>query len=511
VWLIPLVVFGLFWAEVDHLAAIVAVVVAGGYFFVIQRRVTTAITVLVVLILFNSALLPLLYKAGLSASVVQAASLWKEGIVAGSALALVRRQSWHRLDALDVAALAFLAVGTAYLLVPGLFVHGSGASLSLYDRALGWRSDVLYVAVFLIFRHLHLGRAVVDRIFRRVVVAVSVVAAIGIFEALFSSTWNHFAVKDLGVTTYRYLVLHEQPSAQFNLNDVRTFALLHGHPILRIGSVLFDYIAVGFVFAIGLGIAAEMLARGNAPRWVYGCVPLIGAGLLLTQTRSAIFAGIVAVAFALRRREGKRLGDRARFARVLAVLLIVSLPIVLATGLLQRIGSAPTSNALHQSRVSAALNVIKENPLGQGLATAGGGGGAIVLMQRTTFGTVPLISESQFLQVGTELGVLGLASYAAMVVLLLRHLLRRREIDRLSQAPAAMSSIAVGTFAGVLVTQAFVSVELAFVFWGLAGLAAGVADQEGVEGDGPDDDGHAAAVDRERRPAMNDTATIAPL
>jgi hypothetical protein len=474
--LAPVAVFILIWSTVDHLSAVVAALVGAGYLFLVQRRVATAVTVLLVVLLFNSALLPLAFKAGLSPSVVRSLSYWKEGIVLGSLLALWRRRPFRRPDALDIAALGFVALGTAYLLLPRLFIGSAGgSSLSFYDRALGWRSDVLYVMVFLVFRHLRLGRALVDQILRRVLVVVTATAVIGIFEALFSSTWNNFAVHVLGVTNYRHAVLHTQPSAVFHLNDVRTFAILQGHQILRIGSVLFDYIAIGFVFAVGLGIAAEIVARGRAPRWVYASLPVLGIALLLTQTRSAIVAGLVATAFALRRRAGKGLGDRSRLARILAVLLVAALPFVILTGLLQRFGSAPHSDTQHRSSLSTGINAMKLYPMGLGLGTAAGGG--LIAFQANTNPTPDVvISESQYLQVGTQLGFIGLGLYLATVLLLIRRLLLRSHDDPLSLAPSAVSNVVIGASIGVIFTQAYVSVELAVLLWGLAGLAVSVVD-----------------------------------
>lgn len=508
VWLVPVGVFFGIWAGAGHLAVIVAVLVGAGFFFLVQRRVATAVSALLILVLFDLILLPLAFKLGLSVSMVKALAYWKEGVVAGSFVALWHRRPLRRLDALDIAVLAYVALGTAYLLLPHLFVgHAAGSGLSLSVRASAWKVDVVDVAVFMIFRHLRLGRAEVDRILDRVLLVVLAVAIIGIFEAAFPSSWNHLAVTDLGVTRYEHLVIGYQPSSAFNLHDIRVYSLVHGHRVIRVGSVMFNNLAVGFVFAIGLGTAAELVARGRARWWIYGSLLVVGGALLLTETRSGIIAGAIAMLVALRRRAGKALGDRHRLALVLAALVVITVPFIVATGTLQRFLSAPRSNAAHQSSFVQGVDVLRSYPLGRGLGTAAGAGQQAAAQQAPSGDAVKIVvTESQYLQIGTQLGIIGLALYVTVLALMLRRLLLRQRDDPLAVAPAAMSNVVAGTVVGLLFTQAFVDSKLAVLFWGLAGLAVSVVDDRL---DGPRADGAVADEPTEisRTATMRPTAT----
>ncbi|MGI8751457.1 MAG: O-antigen ligase family protein [Acidimicrobiales bacterium] len=509
VWFVPVATFVVIWASGAHVGALVAVLAGAGFLLLVQRRAATAASVLLLVILFNLILLSVAFKAGLSISTVKALAYWKEGIIAGCAVALWHRRPWRRLDALDIAAIAYVGLGTAYLLVPHLFIGNAvGSTLSFYARASQWKTDVLYVAVFFTFRHLRLGRDTVDRILERVLPVVVVVALIGILEAVFSGTWNHLAVTDLGVTRYEHLVVGYQQSTAFNVHDIRSYSMIHGHRVVRVGSVLFNNLAVGFVFALGLGTAAELVARGRARWWVYVSLPILGSALLLTQTRSAIIAGIIATLIALRRRAGKTVRDRIHLARILGALLVLILPFVLATGTLQRFLSAPTSNADHQSAFTQGVDVIRSHPMGRGLGTAAGGGQqAAAQKNQFTADSPVIVTESQYLQIGTQLGIVGLALYVTVLVLMLRRLLLRKRDDPVSLAPAAMSNVFAGALIGLLFTQAFVDFELAVLFWGLAGLAVGVVD-ECADAPRPVDPGSDGRIESGGTTTMPSTTTI---
>ncbi|MDQ6782819.1 MAG: O-antigen ligase family protein [Actinomycetota bacterium] len=476
VWAIPLPVFLLVLVDHAHLAVLVAILFGTGFLVLVGRRPAAAISALLVLLVFNTALLAVLFRIGLPASVVRGLGYWKEGVVIGALLELIRRAKPLRPDALDIVAGTYAALGTLYLLLPRLAVgHAIGSSISLSNRALGWRSDVVYVAIFLIVRHLRFERRTIEAIFRRLLVVAVVAAVAGVLELVASGTWNHVAVSDLGVQTYRHIVLHQQPGPGFHLDDVRVYGHIGSHQFVRIGSVLFDYLGIGFIFVIGLGTAAELIVRGRASRWIYAAFPVMIVALLLTQTRSAILAGAAATVWALWPRAGRLRSQRIRFARILAVLVVAVVPLALATGALDRFSGGTGSNSEHRSGFTAGISVMGANPLGRGLSTGAGGGQLVVQRQR---GVTPVVfvTEDQYLQVGTQLGIAGLVLYLATVVLLLRRLLARSPADASTFAPPAMANIAVGTLLGAIFTLPFVGVDVAWIFWGLAGLAISALD-----------------------------------
>jgi hypothetical protein len=131
----------------------------------------------------------------------------------------------------------------------------------------------------------------------------------------------------------------------------------------------------------------------------------------------------------------------------------------------------------HRDAASIGISVMEHDPLGRGLSTAAGGGQLVANRTTTTATTSVLVTESQYLQVGTQIGVAGLALYLGLVLLLLRHLMRRG-----ASADAnvrALATAVAATAVGVVFLQPFTDPEVAWTFWGVAGLAAGVADSLG--------------------------------
>lgn len=440
---------------------------------VAARHVIGTVNVLVVCVLFNLAGLALLYHVGLPASAVKALSLWKLVAVIGLALAVLARGKLRRPDLLEAAALVYVVLGTLYFLWPGFFVgQAAGAHLSTYERALGWRGDVFYILVFVVFRRLRLAPDVVDRLLTRFVGVAVVMALFGIFEAAVPSAFDALAVHGLGVPQYEHDIVGYQPSSAFSLHSVLVYSGANHTGLLRVGSLLVDYLSVGFVFAIALGIVADRLARDpRRPRLWVALVVLVAA-TVLTETRSAIVAAAVALLMALRHRAGKPLWARAYLARALAAGLVVAVPVVGASGILSRFLHAPQSNAIHKHAFRGGLTSLVHAPFGNGLGAAEGGAQILLAGMGAS-----VVTEDQYLQIGAVMGYPGLLLYLVVVGGTLVVLLRRDRDGPGSPAPSAMSNAAVGCFVGALLTQAFTNLELSMSFWALAGMAVGVVDQ----------------------------------
>jgi hypothetical protein len=460
----------------------IAAVITIGLVVAICRRPTFALTALLVFLPFQQLAFAGLYRLGGPAEVVRSMAQWKEAFIVGLLVAGIRK-AWterHPLDALDVLGFLYVALGVGYMLVPGLFVGDAlGSSLDLTTRLLGWRTDVLYVALFLACRHLRLAGEVVSRLSRRFLVTAMIVAAIGFFEFCFPSTWNNIVVNWFDVPHYKLDVLNVVPGTDPYLFDVRVYTSVAGHDVLRIGSVLLQYWALGYYMVIAAALCADRIVRGLARTWHYVALTMCGAAVLLTETRSAVFALVVVLAVTqFRRSQGAERSSSARvkFSLVVAAIAVVAVPAALALGLVDRFNGEDdfSSNESHHNSFDVSYGVLVDHPLGRGLSTAAGAG------QRADVNGV-VVTETQFLQIGTQLGLVGLALWVAFVVnsiiTLGRAALRAPPWAETSVVTATRTAI-IGLFAAGTFLQVFIEFTLSWSIWILAGLALGAVERE---------------------------------
>jgi O-antigen ligase len=121
--------------------------------------------------------------------------------------------------------------------------------------------------------------------------------------------------------------------------------------------------------------------------------------------------------------------------------------------------TATSANDIRSNALRTGLNDIIVQPLGRGPGTAG----------PASFRTdhTARISENYYLQIGQEVGILGLLIFAVINIFVGLELWRRRR-DLLAQV--LLASLAGITFINML-SHAWTDDTLAYLWWGLAGIA----------------------------------------
>lgn len=118
-----------------------------------------------------------------------------------------------------------------------------------------------------------------------------------------------------------------------------------------------------------------------------------------------------------------------------------------------------SSNEVRASAISSALKDIEKHPLGGGPGTAGPA-------SFRNSGHEPKIAENYFLQIGQEVGVVGMMALVAIMMIAGYQLWQRRD-DQLAK-------VLLATFVGItfinLVSHAWADDTLAYIWWGLAGI-----------------------------------------
>lgn len=476
-WLLPagilglIAVSGLLRGELLLAALFALVVVAFA-----ARRPDLALLALIALLPFQGFVLAKLYAWGVPSEVVRPLGGWKEALALGVVVAGLQgyRASRKPLDALDWLAIGFIGLAAVYALLPGLFAPDAPQDSDV--RSLALRQSAGFVILFLAARHARLPGAFLERAMRTAFAVGSAIAAIAIYEYFFSDAWNEFVVETIQYGHYQVQVLNVFPP---NALDYRVYGHIAGEEIIRVGSVFLGPLSLGFYLLVGFAVGIERVVRGGARPAVVAALFVVGAALLLSQTRSALIGALIIAALAFRFAPGRRGGRRIQFAFVLVIGLLVALPAASSTGLADRASTTASSddpNATdHLEALRDGVESLVEHPLGQGLGTSAGIG------QR--FQQAAIISENNYLQVGNEIGIPAMATFVFLTVLAILRL-RRAALKDPDVGIAAIWTAATGLAVGAFFLHTWNDFAVSWTLWGLAGAALGIGARRSPQGTG---------------------------
>lgn len=468
-WAVPVVVAAfVYHSQGAYLQRAIAALVAVIIVLVASRRPDRSLLVLIALLPVQALLLAQLYTWGLPAQIVRPLAGWKEALGIGVVIAGVRgfAAAQRRLDRLDKGALAYVAVVAIYAVVPRLFAAGAPTSSSV--RSLGFRESAGFVLLLLAARHADLPDDFMRRATNVVLAVGAAVAAIGIYEYVAPGSWNNFVVDHVRYLQYQVQILHSVPSS---LTDIRRYGYVGGHKFLRTGSVFLDPTPAGFFMVLPFAIAVERRLHAHTSRAGTALLALFSVALVLTQTRAALVAALVVCVLAARPAAGRTTNRRLQFAFVFAAGLVLLVPAAAASGLSQRVTTTGSvqdqSSSDHVRSFWDGVHAVADRPIGYGLGTSAGIG------QRFSKGTVT-VPENQYLEVGIETGVLAMALFIGLTVMMLRRLAwaSRRVVDI---GVTATRSAGVGLAIGACLLPAYNEFAVSWAFWALAGAAIGSA------------------------------------
>ncbi len=473
VWALPVIVLLAVYASPPHLLSAqtaLSALVALGIVVLAAKRPGRSILILIVLFPFQTFILSLLYKAGLPASLAYHLGSWKELLAIGVVIAGAKNliATGRRLDMLDQLALAFVALVALYALLQPAIVPGAPSTSSL--RLLGFRETAGLVLVLFGARHAPLGAGFARRAGTTLIAVGAIVSALGVYEALDPSGWNQFVINTIHYPQYELGVLHTRLA---NPANITIYGSVGGGKIVRIGSVFVDELILSFWLVLPFAAAFERVVRRTATPPVLVSAILIGAALLLTQTRSAILAGVIVAFLALQPAAGRPRHWRTQVALVLAGVALLAVPLAFTSHLANRVAAtnsaADNSSAGHISGLSNGLSTVASHPLGRGLST-GAGTGQRYHVANTT------IPENQYLEIGDEVGVLPMLVFIALTVVVLVRLRRaaREDDDPLTTAAWAAG---VGLAVSALFLQTWVDFGVAWTYWGIAGAMLGLTER----------------------------------
>ncbi len=463
---------------------------------VVWRRPVVALYVFIVGLAVHNAVMAALYSAGVRGSTLTAITAWKE-ILLAVALARVARDAVRerrlpfRFGVADGFALAFAVVCLVYAVVPQSALDGLAGRKAV---ALALRHDVVPVAAYFLGRSLRLGRADLRRLAWTLLGTAGLVATLGLLDVYLIPIgwWRTNGVVDyfhkhLG---YDYHGTGENPRVA-GLPENFIFNVGGDKPFLRrLVSTFLSPLASSYLFVVALVGAAAVMRKRRTIAIVL--LVLAAAGLLWTFSRSSLLAvavGLVVLA-AVQRRPWLLAG--AAVVVVVAVGWAHVFPRIAPTGNWTKAdlvyqhalaaahpGASNSASSASESSLSEHWQSLKDgirtvihHPQGYGLGNVG---------QTASRTNTPLkAGESNYTELGAEVGVLGAALFVGWCVALLVGLVRAGREDPWAAALA-------GAFAAILAlamqTDVIGDPWVAYCVWLLGGaLVAGGAARASVAG-----------------------------
>jgi hypothetical protein len=435
---------------------------------VVWRRPVAALYVFVVGLAVHNAAMAALYAAGVRGSTLTAIAAWKE-ILLVVALARVIRDSAverrlpFRPRAVDWLALAYGALVVLYALIPQSALGGAAGHHAI---ALAAKHDLVPVGAYFLGRSLALSREELRRIAWTLLGTAAFVATLGLVDvyAVPIGWW-----RGNGVVAY----FHKQLGYDYHGTGGLPENFIYNtgseqHFLRRLVSTFLSPLASGYLMVVAL----LLLPRR---RIAVALAAVAFAGLLWTFSRSSLVAlagGLVVLALASR--------DWRPLA-LAVVVVVVSVgwahvfPKIGPTGhwtkadLVQQRQSAAKSgpasgSALsenepslreHWTELKDGIHTVVHHPQGFGLGNVG--------QTASRTGTPIKAGESNYTEMGAELGILGALLWIAWGLALLVALWRARSV-RMAAAFAAILALAIQT-------DVIGDPWVAYVVWALAGTS----------------------------------------
>ena len=367
-------------------------------------------------------------------------AVWKEGllmiILLGAGMELLfgrmKNEKWKvkniRFDMIDGFIAALIALS--------IFASIFHSSFSIFHYALGFKYDFIPLVSFLILRRVSWSDCFLPRAERALLGVGVIVALYGIVTFFLPAgffTW-------LGYSDLHSLYVPDGPLAAFQQ--------IGGSSLRRIQSTMSGPNQMGLWLMIPWGVCIASLVRKNVTSLLrYFVLACIAIALLLTFSRSAWIGATIIALLGV----GSLL-PRMVFWRVTAALGALVLIIAVTVSLLvPSVFIRFSSSRDHYLRPMEAVRSIIAHPLGQGLGSAGPASNrvsdACVFLDAGADATwakdrpdlcvfvgdaqvqpadrdcnCPFIPENWYLQIGVELGVLGLILYAMFIIFIVWHL-----------------------------------------------------------------------------------------
>jgi hypothetical protein len=380
--------------------------------------------------------------------------LWKEGLLALLALGVLyvltrdakrRRQFIHSRLAWLMAA--YLAVQTVWGIAAYVTHHVSAKALGY-----GWISNTRFLIFFLVVGIIATYAAKLKKVWPTIVIGpLTIVVVFGLLQ-YFILPYDFMTHLGYSATTI------------FPYEDIN-----HNVHYIRIMSTLRGANPLGAYLLVGLCLVLALWRKQH--KWVYGVIAGAGVLALTLSFSRAAWAGFALSVAVLLWASLKR----SPVLNFVAVGTVSCAVLAAGTGLALRHNATfqniffhtqehsavqTTSDQGHASALQSGLHDAWREPLGRGPGTAGPAS-----VYNT--GHPTRIAENYFVQIAQETGWIGLALFGALSFWVAQMLWRRRDQALALGLLAALVGVSFVNF----LSHAWADDTLAYLWWGLAGIA----------------------------------------
>lgn len=472
----PLAVLGLVAVAVLVLFAAVAagmaipltaLVCAALIAWVAWQAPTPTVLALVVLITLARFISFVAFAGTHSSVILKASQLWKDEVLVVLVVRMAHeaflRRALPRVHYLDVLLVFFIALPVLYVFYPGT-VEGS----SYFIRLLALRQDALYLLAYFVGRGVTLRREHVRAMLVALIALSLVITAVALFQFIAPGTSNRIFEK-LGYSAFTAAV-----GTPHEVQFVRSRITSDGN-LPRASSLFLADLGLAFyqVLLIPLAAALFFCFRKRWQQTWAGVFLLAMIGTMgLTIARAPLIgaaAGMVALVIISR---SFIKTAWAAFGMVVMVLLFLVVS-GYSLGVFKDLFSGQDSSAIaHTTYINNSLGLIWAHPFGEGL---GNGSHVSILANGLGEGGLPTwATETWYLQIGLEMGILAMVLFAAILVLATANSL----LSGIRVHDPWLRGLCLGVAGGgvgYILVSAFhpvwSAVQVTFLFWLFAGIA----------------------------------------
>ncbi|MBP9773636.1 MAG: hypothetical protein KBD00_03325 [Candidatus Peribacteraceae bacterium] len=393
-------------------------------------------------------------------------ALWKEAVIALilliTVVEIVRSKQQWRVDALDLCIIGLCVIA-------GL-LFSMHLPATFHQFALGVKYDLLSLIIFLLARRVVWSNLWLRRMLLATIIIGCVIAAYGLLTLVLPASFFRL----LGYSDMHSLYIPDGPLASFQY--------IQNTALRRMQSTMSGPNQLGLWMLLPLSIVVAWLFSHRAHRGLLaGALVVIGIAIFFTYSRTAwLAAALIIVVGVLRNISSRRI-----IPFVIGICTSIFVFSVLAIIFVPAISIRMGSSRGHFLLPLYALQTIVAHPQGIGIGTVGPASNATseacVMLQpeddpswakdqpdlcvflgdkqvqptnRTC--NCPFLTENWYLQIGVEMGVLGLALFLTLILIILSRL-------RKSESWALLMLLGI-SFSAILL-HAWEDAAIAYCVW----------------------------------------------